>query len=569
MNTLAKGIFLSISILLSSSAFSQQLDLTYFDNKETTEVTVKTNTISVDLDYILSLEGIYLDHGSTKSHAKLYITRPGYINLQENEIPFSWTPPSKPNIKMKSLQEYSNEILKADCMEPMDFYPEYEAYVQMMYDFEDKYPDLCEIIEIGTLSSGRKLLAAHIGDKLGVVEEEPNFFYTSTMHGDELAGFPMMIMYIDMLLCNYGTDSKITELVDNINIYINPLANPDGTYRGGNQTVEQAIRFNNQFVDLNRNFPDPREGPNPDGRNTQEETLLFIDFAEQYNIHLSCNIHGGVEVCNYPWDTYMDTHADDEWWIDVTREYVDTVHNHAPPEYLDDFNNGITNGFQWFQVAGGRQDFMTYFHRGREFTLEVSRDKILDVDLIPTYWEYNKEALLNYMSQATFGLRGKITDCKTGLPIVAEISIPGYDKTNSSVFSSEADGSYYRFLAEGQYEIMITAEDYDTLFVNIDIIDKSTIRYDGELCPLMDVSTVDNILTNTNIHSVKNKIFLNAAEEIVNATMTVYSINGQIIQKTPIVDMSINLNQPLPLGIYLVTVQKGDLSTTYKLMITQ
>lgn len=567
MNTLVKGIFLSAIILVSSTAFSQQLDLSYFDKKETTQVSVETEEL--DLDRILSYEGIYLDHGSTHEVAKLYITRSGFLNLRENDIPFSWTIPKKANIQMKSLEDYNSEILKADCMEPMDFYPEYETYVQMMYDFEEAYPDLCEIIEIGTLSSGRKILAAHIGDQLGVQEEEPNFLYTSSMHGDELAGFPMMIMYIDMLLCNYGTDTMMTELVDNVNIYINPLANPDGAYRGGNQTVEQAIRFNNQFVDLNRNFPDPKEGPNPDGRNHQEETLLFMDFAEQYDIHLSCNIHGGVEVCNYPWDTFIEKHADDDWWIDVTRAYADTVHIHAPQGYMTDFNDGITNGYEWFNVAGGRQDYMTYFHRGREFTLEISTDKLLDSELIPTYWEYNKEALLNYMNEARYGLRGRISDCDTGLPILAEISIPEHDKQNSSVFSSEADGSYYRYLAEGQYEIMVTAEDYDTLFADINIVDKSTIRFDGELCPLGGVSTVDNILPSTNIYSIKNKIFLNGTDEIVNATMSVYSINGQMIQKSPIVDMSINLNYPLSIGIYLVCVEKDGIISTYKLMITQ
>ncbi len=567
MNTLVKGIFLSAIILVSSTAFSQQLDLSYFDKKETTQVSVETEEL--DLDRILSYEGIYLDHGSTHEVAKLYITRSGFLNLRENDIPFSWTIPKKANIQMKSLEDYNSEILKADCMEPMDFYPEYETYVQMMYDFEEAYPDLCEIIEIGTLSSGRKILAAHIGDQLGVQEEEPNFLYTSSMHGDELAGFPMMIMYIDMLLCNYGTDTMITELVDNVNIYINPLANPDGAYRGGNQTVEQAIRFNNQFVDLNRNFPDPKEGPNPDGRNHQEETLLFMDFAEQYDIHLSCNIHGGVEVCNYPWDTFIEKHADDDWWIDVTRAYADTVHIHAPQGYMTDFNDGITNGYQWFNVAGGRQDYMTYFHRGREFTLEISNDKLLDSELIPTYWEYNKEALLNYMNEARYGLRGRISDCDTGLPILAEISIPEHDKQNSSVFSSEADGSYYRYLAEGQYEIMVTAEDYDTLFADINIVDKSTIRFDGELCPLGGVSTVDNILLSTNIYSIKNKIFLNGTDEIVNATMSIYGINGQMIQKSPIVDMSINLNYPLSIGIYLVCVEKNGIISTYKLMITQ
>ena len=147
-----------------------------------------------------------------------------------------------------------------------------------MYDFEEQYPDLCKIINIGTLSSGRKLLIAQLGDQHDDDAIEPSFLYTSTMHGDELIGFPLMIQLIDHLLCNYDQDDRIKALMDDVNIYINPLANPDGTYRGGNNTVDQSMRWNNQFVDLNRNYPDPKGGDHPDGQAHQEETLFFMDF---------------------------------------------------------------------------------------------------------------------------------------------------------------------------------------------------------------------------------------------------------------------------------------------------
>ena len=37
---------------------------------------------------------------------------------------------------------------------------------------------------------------------------------------------------------------------------MNPLANPDGTYRPGN-TISSPVRGNANGYDLNRNFPDP------------------------------------------------------------------------------------------------------------------------------------------------------------------------------------------------------------------------------------------------------------------------------------------------------------------------
>jgi murein tripeptide amidase MpaA len=45
--------------------------------------------------------------------------------------------------------------------------------------------------------------------------------------------------------------------VNSAELWINPNANPDGTYYGGNSTVASARRYNNNGYDLNRNFPIP------------------------------------------------------------------------------------------------------------------------------------------------------------------------------------------------------------------------------------------------------------------------------------------------------------------------
>jgi len=49
--------------------------------------------------------------------------------------------------------------------------------------------------------------------------------YTSSMHGDELTGYVLMLRLIDSLLSTYGTNPRVTNLVNNFEIWINPLAN--------------------------------------------------------------------------------------------------------------------------------------------------------------------------------------------------------------------------------------------------------------------------------------------------------------------------------------------------------
>ena len=341
-----------------------------------------------------------------------------------------------------------------------DFYPNYEAYESMMYQFETDYPNICKIVNIDTLPSGRKLLIAKITDNILAHENEPEFLYTSTMHGDETAGYVLMLRLIDYLLSNYGSNDRITDMVDNIEIWINPLANPDGTYAGGNNTVYGATRTNANGVDLNRNYPDPEDGPHPDGNPWQPETIAFMDLAEDHDFVLSCNIHSGIEVCNYPWDTWYPRHADDDWWIFVCREYADSAQFYSPYGYMTALNNGITNGYDWYTIAGGRQDYMTYFHQCREFTLELSDIKILPANQLPAFWDYNYRSFLNYIEQINYGIRGIITDSITGDPIEAEVYIDGHDIDSSWVYSSLPIGNYYRPIYAGTYEITYSAQGY-------------------------------------------------------------------------------------------------------------
>ena len=45
-------------------------------------------------------------------------------------------------------------------------------------------------------------------------EDEPEFKYVSTMHGNEPVGTEMCLYFVDLLLTDYGSDPRITSLVD-------------------------------------------------------------------------------------------------------------------------------------------------------------------------------------------------------------------------------------------------------------------------------------------------------------------------------------------------------------------
>lgn len=366
-----------------------------------------------------------------------------------------------------------------------DYYPTYEGYIDIMNQFGADYPDLCQVFSIGQTVEGRALMFVRISDNVGVEEGEAKVMYTSSMHGDELTGYIMTLRLIEYLLENYGTDDRITEMVNSLDIFINPLANPDGTYAGGNNTVYGATRYNANNVDLNRNYPDIEEGPHPDGNQWQTETVHFMQLAEDYRFVLSANFHGGAEVFNYPWDTWYQRHADDDWWYDVAgRSFADTIHEYTPPEsdYFTFMLNGVTNGYDWYSISGGRQDFMNGFYQCREVTIEISDIKTPAANDLPDYWDWLHRSMLNYLEQAYYGIQGVVTDSETGDPVKAKITIENHDDEWSHVFAYESTGNYYRPIKEGSYTVTVSAPCYDPqTFYNISVTDFETTILDVEL----------------------------------------------------------------------------------------
>lgn len=366
-----------------------------------------------------------------------------------------------------------------------NFYPTYQQYIDYMVGFASSYPNICKLDTVGQSMQGRLILALKISKNIAQDEAEPQFLYTSSMHGDEITGYVLMLHLIDYLLTGYGIDPTVTELVNTTEICINPLANPDGTYYGGNNSVYGAVRYNANGVDLNRNFPDPKDGPHPDGNPWQVETEAWMAYADDNHFSMSANFHGGAEVFNYPWDTWPRLSADDDWWQFVGREWADTVHKYCTPGYFTFLNNGITNGYSWYEITGGRQDYMNYWHNCREVTLEISDIKILQTSQLLSYWNYNYPSFLNYIKQVNYGFNGIVTDTVTDQPIVAKVFISGHDKDFSEVYSRSSNGFYARPIYQGSYNVTFSAPGYyDKTIKNVTVSKWAGTSLNVQLRPL-------------------------------------------------------------------------------------
>jgi len=409
-----------------------------------------------------------------------------------------------------------------------DEFPTYNQYVSKMEYFASTYPKLCSLQSIGTTALGRQLLVLKISDNVSIDEAEPEFMYSSTIHGDELTGYPLMIRLIDYLLSNYESDSEVKTLVNSTEIYINPLANPDGTYRyyDNDTPITNPIRANSAGQDLNRNYPDNKAGLHDNGTIYQPETKAFMAFETSRDFVLSANFHGGTEVINYPNDNTTSKHADHDFYEHISNEYAINCQRNSPSNYYNGVSGrfeagndhpnymtveydspenasspGVTQGSIWYQVYGGRQDYMNFYRHSKEITIELSFEKFVDASELPNLWAFNKQAFLDYIKQANYGFQGIVSD-ESGNPIVAEVSIANHDTLNSYIFSNEDHGDYYRLIKGGNYNVTYKAPGYVTQTINIDVTDNTKTVKNIIMVATTPLANANDVTINTNESAV-------------------------------------------------------------------
>jgi hypothetical protein len=396
------------------------------------------------------------------------------INLSPRTI--DWFIAGNFNYLILDREDNKGIVSAKSIIQAMDWqsYPTYSQYDSIMRNFASAYPSLCHLDTIGKSINGKYVLALKISDNPSLNEDEPKVFYSSTIHGDETGGFVLMLHFADYLLKNYNLDTRVKNLVDNLEIWINPLANPDGTYGTGNAISSSSTRYNANGYDLNRNFPDPVT-PYTSSNIEQKETIDMVRFMRKHRFVISANFHAGDEVVNYPWDYFYNKkskyHADNTWFKSISRAFADTVHVYGPAGYMTELDNGITFGADWYSITGGRQDFITWNLQGREVTIELDVNKETPAAQLTLLWQYNWRSLMGYLENALFGIHGLVKDAHTSVPVPAKVFISGHDVDSSQVYSDTLSGSFTRMLAPGAWNLTFSAKGYhDTTINNVQVV---------------------------------------------------------------------------------------------------
>ena len=289
-------------------------------------------------------------------------------------------------------------------------YHDYEEVTAELAQYADDFPDICRLSSLGATPQGRELWVLLITDNPDVEEDEPEFKYVSTMHGNEPVGTELCLYFIDLLLSGYGTDTRLTALVDETAISIVPLMNPDG------HAVDR--RSNSLGADLNRSFPvfptdfigTYFDGEDPDLDNRQPEVRHVMNWTLDNSFVLSANFHTGALLVNYPYDDDADGDTrdsgedaptpDDLLFEDISLRYA--IAN-TPMFNSTVFENGISNGLAWFIAIGSMQDWNYRYAGCMEVTIELSDIFRPGGSFLPTFWEDNRESMLAYLEAVHIG----------------------------------------------------------------------------------------------------------------------------------------------------------------------
>jgi len=318
---------------------------------------------------------------------------------------------------------------------------EYHSYTELTADmaaWAATYPSITQLISMGNSFEGRDLWALKISDNPTLQEFEPEIQWIGAHHGNEIMSVEVCYYMAEYLLENYGTDPQVTWLVNEREIWIVPMLNPDGHVAGS--------RYNAQGTDLNRNYLCPC-GCNSGTAFSAPESRALRDWNARMNPVTSLTFHTGAVYVNYLWDYTYNPTPDEPMIITISDVYG--ALSGLP----------VTNGADWYIVHGSCQDWC-YETRGEiDTTIELCVSHSPPESSIDGIVADNIPAMLYQARMSGRGIRGIVTDGDTGEPLSATISIPEIGK---DVYTDSDVGDYHRMVESGTYTVVCNVAGFPT-----------------------------------------------------------------------------------------------------------
>ena len=418
---------------------------------------------------------------------------------------------------LEITQTHEQNIQNLSAQKDIAGYRTYDEVLAELQQIAIDYPEICSLTDIADsygkeyFNSGisgyedyqHDIWMLKISDNVNETEDEPAVFYMGAHHAREPISTEVVMGIINHLLEAYGTDDEITNMVNEAEIYIVPMVNPDGhevvldqlntmwrknVADGDGNGLLNYSSGSPDGVDPNRNYGWEWGGDGSSGDQTAEtyrgpeafsepEIQAMRDLLASHHFTTGITYHSYSELVLWPYAYSATSEAPDnaamqELGTDMAMSIPKIIGSgHYTPEQSNDL----------YPAAGVTDDWAYGKHGIFSYTIELGQEFIPPSPQVPNIVSDNIEAammLLNRANRQT--LRGHVYDAVTLEPLVAEVFVEGIDGTASfkEPYKSNANfGAYYRLLMEGEETVSFSSYGYiSQTFESVEILsDEATI----------------------------------------------------------------------------------------------
>ncbi len=312
----------------------------------------------------------------------------------------------------------------------------FKDIVEILTNYCKEYPTMTAFDTIGFSIRKRPILQFKIA-VLPDTAVRQRFFLNGACHGNEKIGTETVMRIIKEFLEKYSTSQRIKAIVDRGEFVFHPIINIDGfvSGRNGRRRLE-----NNK--DPNRAYGYKTEGNNSDGS-------LPYQWPENKTY-----LYSMIEA---PWYQNMDYHCG------IVALYTPSGSN---------LDRATYNRMKQIYPLGKKSD--TWFDniRGGGLAYSCSYGKCGTIALLPelclhypstskidSLTQWNLERYLDVVDEMNRGVRGRLTNAKTGEPVYARVQVKN---KGSFTFSDPRSGAFHKYVPSpsGTFEVEIMANGF-------------------------------------------------------------------------------------------------------------
>lgn len=351
---------------------------------------------------------------------------------------------------------------------PDERYYTYDEVVARLDAWERDHGDILKKVKVGQSLEGRDIFAAKISDHVDATEPgESAVLFNGMHHAREVMTVEVTMDIIQTLIDQYGGDARVTKWVDEHEIWVLPMVNPDGNHRVWTQyNMWRKNTRDDSGVDINRNYPyawgtcdGSSDNPSVDtyrgkAPGSEPETQAVMNLVALIKPVFNISYHTFSELVLYPYGCRGQ--RTDQSGV------VEGIGSELASKLIRDSGNGTYKaGTPWellYSVDGGDVDWMYHEYGVIPYVIEINamaqgfqpdyKWREPTVEKMRAGWQF----LLDKLNRE--GFRGRVPTESTGSVLSQSVRMTSLGRSQTeSIWPLRADGTFQVYVESGMYRV--------------------------------------------------------------------------------------------------------------------